>query len=89
MTPRMIFEDSEFFVLEKPSGWITNSAKTTGIQPVVENWIAENFQFSIFNFRHYNLMEWIFSVAQGREVFKEFRLRKGESCFARLKLNRL
>ena len=51
MTPRMIFEDSEFFVLEKPSGWITNSAKTTGIQPVVENWIAENFQFSIFNFQ--------------------------------------
>lgn len=43
MTPKIIFQDDSILVLDKPSGWITNSASTTGNQPVVENWLAENF----------------------------------------------
>ena len=50
-TPKIIFQDDSLFVIDKPSGWITNSASTTGKQPVVENWLAENFQFSIFSFQ--------------------------------------
>lgn len=49
--PEIIFEDTSLFVLNKPSGWITNSASTTGNQPVVENWLADNFKFEIFNFK--------------------------------------
>lgn len=58
--PKIIYEDDNILVVDKPSGWITNSASTTGSQPVVENWIVENFQFPtnevgqaslIFNFQ--------------------------------------
>src|SRR3990172_7128909 len=50
-TPKIIYQDDEIFVVDKPSGWITNSASTTRVQPVVENWLAENFQFPIFSFQ--------------------------------------
>ena len=45
--PKVIFEDESLFILEKPSGWITDSANTTKNQPVIQEWIAENLQFSI------------------------------------------
>lgn len=51
MEPKIVFQDESFFVVDKPSGWITNSASTTKDQPVVENWLAENFHFPIFNFQ--------------------------------------
>ncbi len=51
LTPKIIYEDDSILVLDKPSGWITNSASTTVGQPVVEDWITENFQFSIFEFQ--------------------------------------
>lgn len=51
MDPEIIFEDEHLMVLNKPAGWITNSASTTGNQPVIENWLAENFKFQIFNFK--------------------------------------
>lgn len=44
--PKIIYEDSEFFVIEKPSGWITDSASTTKNQLVIQEWVAENLQFS-------------------------------------------
>lgn len=50
MEPKIIYQDDSFFVIDKPSGWITNSASTTTDQPVVEKWLAENFHFPIFNF---------------------------------------
>lgn len=49
--PKIIFEDDHIMVLDKPTGWITNSASTTGEQPVVQDWIASNFQFPISNFQ--------------------------------------
>lgn len=45
MTPIIIHEDSSLFVVGKPSGWITNSASTTGSQPVLQDWIAKNFEY--------------------------------------------
>ncbi|HCR35610.1 hypothetical protein A2130_00795 [Candidatus Woesebacteria bacterium GWC2_33_12] len=52
--PKVIFEDESLFILEKPSGWITDSANTTKNQPVIQEWIAENLQFSINNFQFRN-----------------------------------
>lgn len=45
--PKIIFEDDSFFVVEKPSGWITNEADTTTTQPVVQTWIRENFDYPL------------------------------------------
>lgn len=53
-TPKIIFEDESLIVLDKPSGWITDSANTTKNQPVIQEWVAENFQFSINNFQYRN-----------------------------------
>jgi 23S rRNA pseudouridine1911/1915/1917 synthase len=48
--PKVMYEDDYLLVLDKPAGWITNSADTTANQPVVEKWIEENFRFQIFDF---------------------------------------
>lgn len=45
--PQVVFEDASLLVLYKPAGWITNSALTVGETPVVQDWISENFDFSI------------------------------------------
>lgn len=45
--PKIIFEDEAILVLDKPAGWITNSADTTTDQPVVQKWLADNFQFPL------------------------------------------
>jgi 23S rRNA pseudouridine1911/1915/1917 synthase len=44
MQPKVIYEDDTILVLQKPSGWITNNSLTTGNQPVVQDWIKENFK---------------------------------------------
>ena len=49
MEPRIIFEDSSFFVVDKPSGWITNEADTTTTQSVLQTWIRTNHQSLITN----------------------------------------
>lgn len=47
MNPTIVYEDESFMVVDKPAGWITNSAITTKGQPVLQDWVAENFQFPI------------------------------------------
>lgn len=47
MDPKVIYQDSKLLVLDKPSGWIVNEAKTTKNQPVVQSWIARNFKFPL------------------------------------------
>lgn len=47
MEPKIIYEDETFFVVDKPSGWITNEADTTTTQPVVQTWISENFDYPL------------------------------------------
>ena len=45
--PKIIFEDDYFFVVEKPSGWISNEAETTTTQPVIQTWIKKNFDYPL------------------------------------------
>jgi 23S rRNA pseudouridine1911/1915/1917 synthase len=45
--PKVIFQDDSFFVIDKPSGWITNEADTTTTQPVLQTWVRENFDYPL------------------------------------------
>jgi 23S rRNA pseudouridine1911/1915/1917 synthase len=54
MNPKLIYEDDSFFVVDKPSGWITDSSNTTANQPVIQKWIADNYDFPANNFEHRN-----------------------------------
>lgn len=54
LEPKIIFEDEAFFVVDKPAGWISDASNTTTNQPVIQKWIAENFQFEINNFEFRN-----------------------------------
>lgn len=47
MEPKIIFEDHSFFVVDKPSGWITNEADTTTNQPVLQTWIREYHDYPL------------------------------------------
>lgn len=47
LDPKIIFEDDSFFVVEKPSGWITNEAGTTTTQPVIQAWIKNNLDYPL------------------------------------------
>ena len=47
MEPKIIFQDEEILVLDKPSGWIVNNAGTTGSQPVIQSWLKKNFNYSL------------------------------------------
>lgn len=47
MIPKIIYEDENLFVIDKPSGWITNSSNTTTTQPVIQKWLEENFTYKI------------------------------------------
>ena len=51
MEPKVIYEDDEILVLDKPAGWIVNDATTTSGQPTVQQWLHRNFQFPISNFQ--------------------------------------
>ncbi len=39
MQPKVIFEDKYLLILDKPSGWIVNKAKTTRGQKVIQAWL--------------------------------------------------
>lgn len=51
--PKVIYQDAEILVLDKPSGWITNDADTTTSQPVVQKWLRENFNYPLIGDREY------------------------------------
>lgn len=51
MEPKIIFEDGAILILDKPSGWIVNEAKTTGETPVVQSWLRENFDYGLIGSR--------------------------------------
>lgn len=39
MEPKIIYEDQDLLVVDKPSGWIVNEADTTTSQPVLQTWL--------------------------------------------------
>jgi 23S rRNA pseudouridine1911/1915/1917 synthase len=47
MDPKIIYEDESFFVVDKPTGWITNDADTVTTQPVIQTWIRESFTYPL------------------------------------------
>lgn len=47
MEPKILYQDNSFFVVDKPSGWITNDADTTTTQPVIQTWVRENFDYPL------------------------------------------
>lgn len=49
LNPTIIFEDESLFVVDKPSGFITNEAGTTTNQPVLQTWIKQNFEYELKN----------------------------------------
>jgi 23S rRNA pseudouridine1911/1915/1917 synthase len=49
MEPKIIYQDKSLFVVDKPSGWITNEADTTTNQPVLQTWMLTNFKYPISN----------------------------------------
>lgn len=49
-SPTILFETSDLIVIDKPAGWIVNSAQTTQGQPVIEEWLAKNFDYQIFSY---------------------------------------
>ena len=53
MNPKIIFEDDDILVLDKPAGWIVNDASTTCKQPTVQNWLVMNFDFPLFENREF------------------------------------
>lgn len=53
-SPKVIFEDDSLFIFYKPAGWITDEANTTKDRPVLQSWIAKNFEFEINDFEHRN-----------------------------------
>jgi 23S rRNA pseudouridine1911/1915/1917 synthase len=54
LEPKIIFQDDSFFVVDKPSGWITDSSNTTTNQPVIQKWISDNYSYEANNFEHRN-----------------------------------
>jgi len=47
--PKIIFEDESMFVIDKPSGLITNDVSTTNGQPTLQTWIRTNHKSQITN----------------------------------------
>jgi len=45
--PKVIFQDNQILILDKPSGWIVNDATTVKDQPVIQRWLFENFNYPI------------------------------------------
>jgi len=38
-SPRVIFQDSELLVIEKPAGWVVNRSQTTSHQQTIQDWL--------------------------------------------------
>jgi len=53
MEPKIIYEDENFMVLDKPSGWIVNQAQTTASNPVIQNWLIKSFDYPLSKSREF------------------------------------
>jgi 23S rRNA pseudouridine1911/1915/1917 synthase len=53
MQPKVIFQDESLIILNKPSGWIVNEATTTTTQPVIQTYLAKNFDYPISKSREF------------------------------------
>ena len=49
--PQIVFQDDFLLIINKPAGMVVNRAETTKGEETVQDWLQNNFQFSIFNFQ--------------------------------------
>lgn len=91
--PQIIQEDVNFFIVNKPSGWVTNDADTAVNQPVLQKYMRENFDYPLAtHYEHRNGIvhrldketSGIVLVAKNEEtffylqsLFKERKVKKG------------
>ena len=47
--PTIVFEDESILVLDKPTGWVVNDAKTAHGNPILQNWLKERFVYELSN----------------------------------------
>ena len=45
--PKVIYQDDTILILNKPSGWVVNDAKTAHGNPIVQNWLKKNFSYEL------------------------------------------
>ncbi len=50
-TPKVIYEDEEILVIDKPSGMIVNKADTTKNLETVQDWVEKKFKIVNFKFK--------------------------------------
>lgn len=46
-TPKILKDEDGFLVVEKPSGWVVNESTNVGKNPVLQDWLAKNFNYEI------------------------------------------
>lgn len=45
--PTIIYQDEGLFIIDKPSGWISNDSHTVTTQPVLQTWLRKNFDYPL------------------------------------------
>ncbi|HEX6976740.1 MAG TPA: RluA family pseudouridine synthase [Patescibacteria group bacterium] len=46
-SPKIIFQDENILVIDKPAGWIVNESTNTSTNPVLQDWLSQNFDYQI------------------------------------------
>ena len=47
MEPKVIYQDENILVIDKPAGWIVNEAETTKGQKVLQTWLSQKFNYPV------------------------------------------
>jgi len=47
LRPNVIYENSHFLVIDKPSGWVVNESVTVRGNPTIQNWLKINFNYPL------------------------------------------
>lgn len=95
--PQVIHEEGEYFIVNKPPGYIVNEAKTTKGQPVLQTWVKENFDYTIAKSKEYRSgivhridkeTSGILIIAKTKEAFEgiqgQFKKRKVKKTYLAL-----
>lgn len=45
--PKVIFEDIDLLVIDKPAGWVVNNADTVRGENIIQKWIENNYDFEL------------------------------------------
>lgn len=96
MEPKVIFEDKYFLILNKPSGWVVNEARTTRKQKVIQRWLKK-MPYPLAKIREMRSgivhrldkeTSGILAIAKTKDVFKnlqaQFKERTVEKVYAAL-----